>query len=376
MAPAVQFFVSGESTVFLVVVRGQGLHAEMVQAATAGTQCQAHKVARSWLSYITDVVSSNDQQGRVILIGTHLDKAVTAKPNTLEADQKCLVELCASLQMEFQNAITLDSQPLFIDALDLSAGRSSVWAHIDASASAMLQSQVVPKFINTCTEWMEQHAKQRISEKWATKERFLHMPLFRDLKANQVLSAVASLRKLGYIIELPSGHIILKPSWFAAAASITLSPEPSKTDGLTNTVQIVTNPNRPGYIMRQALSDRLRSVTSWTELQWSDHAKTAIAEADQLVSFLCEIGMVLVDPDQTPARLRYAAVGLLAASLNVCITYTCVCSTVKQDELDLLSLQKSHPSLPSKGGLSVVSDSRCMLPVLLVRDEVHEFAYT
>jgi len=317
MAPAVQFFVSGESTVFLVVVRGQGLHAETVQAAAAGTQCQAHKVARSWLSYITDVVSSNDQQGSVILIGTHFDKAAKSKPSTVEADQKCLIDLCAFLKTEFQDSIILHHEPLFIDALDLSTGRSSVWSQIDAAASTMLQGQVVPKFINTCTEWMDRHAKNSVSEKWTTKERFLQMPLFRDLKANQVLSAVASLRKLGYIIELPSGHIILKPSWFAAAASITLSPEPSQTDGLTNTVQIATNLKRPGYIMRRALCDRLRSVTSWAELQWSDDRKTAIAEADQLVSFLCEIGMVLIDPDQTPVRavpFGYWALGVQASA--------------------------------------------------------------
>jgi len=268
----------------------------MQRAEAAGIACAAQLLARAWLSYIADVQSEYHQQGRVILIGTHLDKAASAIPSTYHADLKCLQRLCSLLKTEFQGSVTLHPQPLFIDTLDLSTSRSTVWHEVDIAASSMLHGQVVPKFINNCSDWMERHAADVSSQKWTTREEFKSMTLFKDLKPDQVASAMASLRKLGYIIELPSDHIVLKPSWFAAAASITLSPPPCPREQLTNSVHIHTDPARPGYIMLRALCDRLQEISSWTEFNWSADPCLASKEAHAVVTFLYEIGVVLIDP--------------------------------------------------------------------------------
>ena len=162
------------------------------------------------------------------------------------------------------------------------------------------------------------------------------MSLFHGLKANQVLSAIASLSKQGYIIELPSGHIILKPSWFAAAASITLSPPPNKkSDGLTNTVQLRTpDSTKPGYIMRDGLRQQLLAIKHqhWLKyLLWSEDEGAAAREADQLIDFLCDISVVLVNPSpakvlclllSAPHVVRFGAQGddwqFLADELSCC----------------------------------------------------------
>jgi len=296
LAPAVQFFVSGENSVFLIIIKGAGLHDVMQRAETEGKQCQAQLVAQRWLSYIADVVRANNQRGKALLIATHRDEAVNA-------DLARLQKLCRKLASSYQHAVTLQPEPLFVDALNLTEDRTAVRKRIQQAAAAMLQQARVPKFINTCNDWMEEHAKDPNSAKWTTKEEFKQMPLFSGLKDNQIASGIASLNKLGYIIELPSGHIILKPSWFAAAASITLSPPPSETDGLTKTVHLNTNPSRPGYIMLDALCSQLREVTDWKQLQWSADEATALKEARQLVEFLCDIGVVLKDPYQVQVSL-------------------------------------------------------------------------
>jgi len=294
LAPAVQFFVSGENTVFLIIIKGAGLHVAMQQAEIEGKQCQAQLVAQRWLSYIADVVRANNQRGEALLIATHRDEALLK--GTVGADLAKLQKMCRTLASSYQHAVTLQPEPLFVDALDLTEDRTAVRKSIQDAATAMLEQAPVPKFINTCNDWMEEHAKDPNSAKWTTKEEFKQMPLFSGLKDNQIASGIASLNKLGYIIELPSGHIILKPSWFAAAVSITLSPPPSETDGLTKTVHLNTNPSRPGYIMLNALCSQLLEVRDWKQLQWSADEATALKEARQLVEFLCDIGVVLKDP--------------------------------------------------------------------------------
>jgi len=299
LAPAVQFFVAGENTVFLIIIKGAGLHDVMRQAEIEGKQCQAQLVAQRWLSYIADVVRANNQRGEALLIATHLDEAQAN--GTVDADRIKLRELCRHLANSYRHSVTLQTMPLFVDALNLTDDRSLVWSRIQQAAAAMLQQARVPKFINTCNDWMGEHANDPSSAKWTTKESFKRMPLFDGLKASQITSGIASLNKLGYIIELPSGHIILKPSWFAAAASITLSPPPSETDRLTKTVHLKTDRSKPGYIMLDALCSQLLEVRDWKQLQWSVNAATARKEAHQLVEFLCDIGVVLVDP--SPAQV-------------------------------------------------------------------------
>jgi len=287
--------------VFLIIINGAGLHAAMQQAEIEGKPCQAKLVAQRWLSYIADVVRVNNQCGRALLIATHLDEA--KRNGTVDADRIKLLELCQQLMTSYQHAVTLQPVPLFIDALNLTDDRTAVWTRVQLAATAMLQQARVPKFINTCNDWMEEHAKDPNSAKWTTKERFKQMSLFNGLKDNQIASGIASLNKLGYIIELPSGHIILKPSWFAAAASITLSPPPSETDGLTKTVHLKTDRVKPGYIMLNALCSQLLEVKDWKQLQWSVNAAAARKEARQLVEFLCDIGVVLKDPYQAQVHV-------------------------------------------------------------------------
>jgi len=53
--------------------------------------------------------------------------------------------------------------------------------------------------------------------------------------------------------------------------------------------------------MLDALCSQLLEVRDWKQLQWSVNAATARKEAHQLVEFLCDIGVVLVDP--SPAQV-------------------------------------------------------------------------
>mgnify|MGYP007080245848 CR=1 FL=1 len=112
-------------------------------------------------------------------------------------------------------------------------------------------------------------------------------------------------------LTLPSvDAVILKPRWFAAAASITLSPPPNPdTDGSTRTLTIITESDRPGYITRGALCDRLMDVKdeAWSDLEWPADEGERRDQANQLVDFLLDIGIVLADP---------ASIGISATALT------------------------------------------------------------
>jgi len=130
------------------------------------------------------------------------------------------------------------------------------------------------------------------ASRWVFKPDWPVLPMCRALDFDEIESVFAWLRKLGYIIELPStDYVILKPSWFAAAASITLSPPPAPTEPGV----LITDPKQPGYIMRRALCKQLRGVQQWKELDWSQDDKKAAEEADLLVNLLHAIGLVLYD---------------------------------------------------------------------------------
>jgi len=321
MAAAVRFFVSAENTVFLILIKGQGLRRQMDQAETEHEVCESEKVAVSWLSYIQEMVAIHRQEGRVILIGTHRDRSHSE--GSWDDDSRSLWKLHHKLSLKQSRHLSLSPFPLFIDTLALQNDRPAVWRAIECAALELLRDQRVPKYINACSDEMELYGNNAAAPKYCSKDAFLGMHVFRGLHKDQLLSAFASLRKLGYIIALPSGDpIILKPRWFAAAASITLSPEPNpETDGKTRTVTIITARKRPGYITRGALCDQLINVKAeaWSHLEWPVNEDEARIQANQLVDFLLDIGIVLVDP---------ASVSSSAAALaQVTSTDTFACSS-------------------------------------------------
>ena len=294
LAPAVQFFVSAENTVFLVVIRGAGLDQEFVGASTSGSLCEGETVARSWLSYVSDQVFSHHQGCRTVLVATHRDTA--EKNKTSHQDLKRLVELCAELQATYPSA-QLSGEPLFINALDRKEGRSALWSRVQAAAAWLLKGQMVPKFINTCSDVMEQYTTNLSSAQWCSYTEFLQLPMVKDLTRDQRSSAFASLRKMGYIIQLPNGTIIMKPQWFAAAASLTLSPPKGPNDGDAPLLHIQTDPNNPGFVTDNSLKKQILSLTAdFKELEWSDDAKTRDDQVSKLVEFLAYIETVIPDP--------------------------------------------------------------------------------
>jgi len=300
LAPAVQFFVSAENTVFLVVIRGSGLEKESTEAAASGGLCEAEKVARSWLSYVSDQVFSHHQSCRTVLLATHRDTA--KKHKTFDQDSKRLAELCLELQAAYPSA-QLSSEPLFINALDRKEGRSALWSRVQAAAAWLLKGQMVPKFINTCSDVMEQYTTNLSSAQWCSYTEFLQLPMVKDLTRDQRSSAFASLRKMGYIIQLPNGTIIMKPQWFAAAASLTLSPPKGPNDGDAPLLHIQTDPNNPGFVTDGSLKKQIMSLTAgFKELEWSDDAKTRDDQVSKLVEFLADIEILIPDPLERVCR--------------------------------------------------------------------------
>jgi len=309
LAPAVQFFVSAENTVFLVVIRGSGLDGEFVEASPSGSLCEAEKTARRWLSYVSDQVFARHQSCRTVLVATHRDTA--EKDKTFYKDSKRLKELCAKLQSAYPSA-QLSDEPLFINALDRKDGRSSLWSRVQAGAAGLLKGQMVPKFINTCSDFMEQYAKHFSNGQWCSYEEFIQLPMVKDLTQEQQSSALASLRKMGYIIKLPNGTIIMKPQWFAAAASLTLSPPKGPNDGDAPLLHIQTDPKNPGFVTDGSLKMQILILTSdFKELEWSSDAKTRDDQVSKLVEFLADIEILIPDPLErvggcTQAVHRYA----------------------------------------------------------------------
>jgi len=294
LAPAVQFFVSAENSVFLVVINGAGLHQDFDQAATSGNTCEAEKVARSWLSYVSDQVFSRHQSCRSILVATHRDTA--EKNKTFDQDSKRLAELCLELQAAYP-AAKLRTEPVFINALDRKEGRSTLWSRVLGGAAWLLKGQMVPKFINTCSDFMEQYTSISSTAQWCSYEEFVALPMVKDLTRDQRSSAFASLRKMGYVILLPNGTIIMKPQWFAAAASLTLSPPKGPNDGDAPLLHIQTDPNNPGFVTDGSLKKQILSLTAgFKELEWSDDAKTRDDQVSKLVEFLAYIETVIPDP--------------------------------------------------------------------------------
>ena len=293
LAPAVQFFVAAENTVFLAVIKGAGLYMQCTRAKASGVPSDAQSMARSWLSYVTDVVSADHQSCRSILVATHRDKAEQDK--TLEQDTQALNELCLELQAAYPRA-RLSSQPLFVNALDRKHGRPTLWASVQLAADELLRGQTVPKFINACGDFMETYVQDPSTPKWCNYQEFLQLPMVKDLTLNQQGSAFASLRKMGYIIELPNGTIIMKPRWFAAAATVTLSPRGCASD-VAEALYIHTDPRSPGFITDHGLKEQLLRLTTGTEeLEYSRDMNIRAIEVDKLVQFLAEIGILIRDP--------------------------------------------------------------------------------
>jgi len=325
MAAAVRFFVSAENTVFLILIKGQGLDKDMAKARAKSPPdtCESEKVTLSWLSYIKEVVTIHNQEGRVMLIGTHRDSAQDR--GSYSMDLAALEAVYSSLVRHESPHLKFAPCPLFIDTLDLHLDQASVWSAIEVEAFQLLRDQRVPKYINACSDEMELYSKDAAAPKYGSRDEFLGMHVFRGLHKDQLVSAYASLLKLGYIIALPSGDpIILKPRWFAAAASITLSPEPNpENDGNIRTVTITTDPDRPGYITRGALCDRLMEVKdeAWSHLEWPVNEDEARIQANQLVDFLLDIGIVLVDP----ASIRSGA-AVLTQVASGDVVACCLCA--------------------------------------------------
>jgi len=294
LAPAVQFFVSAENTVFLVVINGAGLDQESIQAEASGVPSNSKKIARSWLSYVSDQVKNYRQRCISILVATHRDTA--EKNKTFPRDRKRLVELCVELQAAYPDA-NLETEPLFVNALNRKEGRSALWSRMRGGASWLLKDQMVPKFINACGDFMEKYIEDPSKPQWCSYDEFVQLPMVKDLTRDQRSSALASLRKMGYIILLPNGTIIMKPQWFAAAASLTLSPPPGPNDGNVAPLHIQTDPQNPGFITGAGLKKQMLSLTAdLKEMEWSSDAKTRDDQVSKLVEFLADIGIILRDP--------------------------------------------------------------------------------
>jgi len=293
LAPAVQFFVSAENTVFLVVINGAGLDRECIQAEASGVPSNSKKIARSWLSYVSDLVRNQHQRCISILVSTHRDTA--QKNKTFDEDNKRLIELCVELQAAYPDA-KVASKPLFVNALNRKEGRSALWSTVRAGAAWLMQRQMVPKFINACGDFMEKYIQDTSKPQWCSYDEFMELPMVKDLTRDQRSSALASLRKMGYIIQLPNGTIIMKPQWFAVAASLTLSPSQGPNDGNVPPLHIETDRQNPGFITGTGLKEQmLRLTAGLKEMEWSSDAKTRDDQVSKLVEFLADIGIILLD---------------------------------------------------------------------------------
>ena len=201
MAAAVQFFVSSENTVFLILIKGEGLHQQIAQARARGAHemCESEKVAVSWLSYINEMVAIHKQEGRVVLIATHRDGA--QQSGSYHQDLSSLSQMYSWLKRRQSRHLKFAPSPLFIDTLDLQLDRARVWSAIETEAFQLLQDQTVPKYINQCSDEMELYSRNTAAAKYCSKDEFLGMHVFRGLHKDQLQSAFASLRKLGHIIN-------------------------------------------------------------------------------------------------------------------------------------------------------------------------------
>lgn len=283
-----------------MVINGAGLDAATSQAKEDGEIPAAKRVAQSWLSDIADVVSMTYQACRTILVATHLDKAM--QDGTFHNDHKCLVGLCEELSAAYPRTF-LNLVPLFINALDRVDGRTALWTAVCAEAHTLLDQQMVPKFINSCADFMDAYAVDVSKPKWSTQEEVFQLSMMRELTQDQQRSAFASLRKMGYIIQLPSRTIIMKPQWFAAAASVTLSPAPGDNDGSAISLHIPTNPKQPGFIFEDHLQGELLQLTeNLPEMQWPVDPNPAVQkdkrlkEASKLIEFLADLNILVKDP--------------------------------------------------------------------------------
>jgi len=156
---------------------------------------------------------------------------------------------------------------------------------------------MVPKFINACGDFMEKYIQDPSKPQWCSYDEFVQLPVVKDLTRDQRSSAFASLRKMGYIIQLPNGAIIMKPQWFATAASLTLSPPPGPHDGNVAPWHILTDPRNPGFITGGGLKRQMLSLTAdMKDMEWSSDAKTRDDQVSRLVEFLADIGIILRDP--------------------------------------------------------------------------------
>ena len=200
------------------------------------------------------------------------------------------------LQVAYPRA-QLSVEPLFINSLSRNKGRSELWSRVLGGADLLLKGQMVPKFISACSDFMEHYVTNSHTAQWCSYKEFVQLPVVKDLTRDQRSSAFASLRKMGYIIQLPNGIIIMKPQWFAAAASLALSPPKGPNDGDAPLLHIEADPQNPGFIADGGLKKQILSLTAgFPELQWSDDAKTRDDQVSKLVEFLADIEVLIKDP--------------------------------------------------------------------------------
>jgi len=327
LAPAVQYFVCAENAVFLVVINAAGLAAAHNNSLITGDPYPAKRVVQSWLSYVTDVVTVNAQRCRTILVGTHRDTAEQNK--TAAQDLACLEKLCDELRHSYP-ASSLEPQALFVNSLDRKESRSALWRAVQNCAEQILNGQQIPIFIDSCVQTIQAHAADPSTAKWCTFDELLAMPMMNALNRDQQRSAYAALRKMGYIITLPSGIIILKPQWFAAAASVTLSPNAGDNDGDALALHISTDRDHPGLIRHNGLRTQLVDMQQVIRQHFSQSKDaeslaacgdplTEATEVNHLIEFLRAIDIVLADPLEEVRNSLFHGFACVVCCWNACL---------------------------------------------------------
>lgn len=305
LAPAVQFFLSAENMIVLLVFDAKRALDEELSLSRKSGETRSEQILRRWLSMVCDLVTANrlSSSCRTILVGTHIDKC-KRKAEQVEQDLDRLVK---QLQQDYI-AAGLQLKMVLVHALIVEDVHDRVWREIFTVADELLKDVLVPKYMNELPFQLSKYCSSDQAQLYMDEKEFtslLTTPAFGSLSVAQSTRALGALRRTGYVLQLDNGTVFPDPQYFASAVHAVMNekliPDSTIVEGRTT---------------RASLSKALMVCPKLSK------PPQDITEARQLVQFFIDVDVCLpdrasVDDLIIPSRLVGTLVLLLFSPASV-----------------------------------------------------------